>query len=500
MIPDGTGITHTTLSRWYNGGAPLAIDELICGLVRTYSSDAPIADSAPSSSAYATGYKSQTGNVGVMPSIATMYGLTRSDVDPMNRPLVSILEGARLSGRSTGLVATCEIPHATPADFSAHHFNRGNYDAIIEQQVYNSIDVVFAGGYKYLLPETRKDKEDLVSVLKTNGYSVIRTRDELLTTTSRKVWGLFAPKALAYDLDRSAQEPTLEEMTKKAIELLSKNNNGFFLMVEGSKIDWASHANEPIGVISDFLAYDRAVKAALDFAKKDGNTVVIVVPDHSNGGMSIGNSGSDGKYDELPLNEIIDPLKKATLTAEGTERTAYEKNIPLTDAIAQYYGITDLTEDEKNELKTAKKGELPYFIGPMLSKRSYIGWTTNGHTGEEVFFGVYHPAGYRPTGVILNSDVAKYMAEVMTIDLTALNKKLYLPAESTFTALGAVVTIDTTDAENPVLIVKKNTHELRLPANKNIAVLDGKTIVLRSLVVQNGKGFFVPQETVDLLK
>ncbi len=500
LIPDGTGITHMTLSRWYNGGAPLAMDELICGLVRTYSSDAAIADSAPSSSSYATGYKSQTGNIAVMPQVATMFGLTSSDTDAQHQPLATVLEGARLSGRSVGLVATCQFPHATPADFSAHHFNRGAVEYIVEQQVYGMLDVVFAGGYNYLLPEKRKDKEDMLAVLQNNGYSVVRTRDELLTLSRPKVWGLFAPVALAYDLDRPNNEPTLEEMTHKAIELLSKNNTGFFLMVEGSKIDWASHANDPIGVISDFLAFDRAVKTALEFAKKDGNTVVIVLPDHSNGGMSIGNIGSNGNYDELPLSAYIDPLKKATRTAEGVERLAYEKNIPMTDAIAQYYGISDLSEAELTDLKKAEKGDLPYIVGPMLSKRAYIGWTTNGHTGEEVFFGAYHPKGYRPTGVIQNKDVAWYMAEVMGIDLKSLTRSLYIPAETAFTSVGATIHVDSTDEYNPVLVVKKNMLEIRFPANKNIALIDGKTIVLKTLVVHNGKGFYVPEEAVKLFK
>lgn len=500
LIPDGTGITHMTLARWYNGGAPLAMDEIICGLVRTYSSDAAIADSAPSGSSYATGYKSQTGNIAVMPQVATLYGLSPSDTDAMNQPLATVLEGARLSGRSVGLVATCHFPHATPADFSAHHYSRGAIEYIVEQQVYGMLDVVFAGGYNYLLPEKRKDKEDMRLILQNNGYSIIQTRKEMLSLNRSKVWGLFAPAALAYDFDRPGNEPSLQEMTKKALELLSKNTKGFFLMIEGSKIDWASHANDPIGVISDFLAFDAAVKTALEFAKKDGNTVVIVVPDHSNGGMSIGDTGSNGKYDELPLSAYIDPLKIATRTAEGVEQLSFEKNIPLQDAVKTYYGLTDLTDKEKESIQNAKRGSLPYIIGPMLSKRTFIGWTTNGHTGEEVFFGAYHPQGDRPTGVIQNTDIAKYMATVLELDLNKLTQTLYQPAEKTLRERGADVSVDLSDEHNPVLVAKKGTRELRLPANKNIMLVDGKTITLRSVIVHNGKGFFIPKEVLNYIK
>ena len=127
---------------------------------------------------------------------------------------------------------------------------------------------------------------------------------------------------MSYELDReklTPTEPSLENMTEKALNLLSKNNKGFFLMVEGSKIDWASHANDPVGVISDVLAFDKAVEKAIEFAKKDGNTVVIVAADHGNGGLTIGNRDTSKNYDKLPLSAFIDPLKKASLTGEGLE-------------------------------------------------------------------------------------------------------------------------------------------------------------------------------------
>lgn len=115
------------------------------------------------------------------------------------------------------------------------------------------------------------DGEDLTKVLDEKGYDFVETREELLQTNSDKIWGSFAPSALAYDFDRettSNHEPTLAEMTEKAIDTLSTDEDGFFLFVEGSKVDWAAHANDPIGIISDVLAFDDAVQEALDFAKK----------------------------------------------------------------------------------------------------------------------------------------------------------------------------------------------------------------------------------------
>ena len=347
MIPDGQSVTDTTLARWYKGGEPLAVDEMACGLVRTYSSDAPIADSAPSGTAYATGFKSHTGFVGVLPDVNTMPGMKPLAETDKRKPVASILEAAQLLGKSTGLIATSEIMHATPADFSSHDPSRKNYDNLSEQEVYQDIDVVLGSGEYYLKPEGRKDGENLVDELKNMGYDYITTPEEMKNSTSSKIWGMFAPKDLSYEMDRDAsKQPSLAEMTEKAISVLSKNEKGFFLMVEGSKVDWASHANDPIGVISDTLAYDDAVKAALDFAKKDGNTVVISVTDHGNGGMTIGNKATDNDYDKRTLDEFIEPLKKATRTGEGVEKLFNADKSNIAEVMAEYYGITDLTEEE----------------------------------------------------------------------------------------------------------------------------------------------------------
>lgn len=142
----------------------------------------------------------------------------------------------------------------------------------------------------------------------------------MLRSTSQKMWGAFSQGAMAYEMDRNTtrpEEPSLAEMTQKAIQTLSKDQDGFFLMVEGSKIDWAAHANDPVGIISDVLALDDAVKKALDFAKKDKNTLVVAVTDHGNSGISIGSSKTNSTYDKINISTFINPLKKATLTTEG---------------------------------------------------------------------------------------------------------------------------------------------------------------------------------------
>lgn len=501
LIPDGMSVDGTTLTRWYNGGSPLALDEMACGLVRTYSADAAIADSAPAGTAYATGHKSHTGYVGVLPDVANMPGQTPIKAEDARKPVASILEAARLAGKSTGLVATCEIPHATPADFSAHYPDRKNYDDIIEQQVYQGIDVVFAGGVKFLQAENRKDKEDLISVLKEKGYQFITNRSEMQGLEEGQTWGMFADTAMAYEFDRPSNEPSLSEMTEKAIDLLSENDKGFFLMVEGSKVDWAAHANDPIGLISDIRAFDQAVAAALAFAKKDKNTLVIAVSDHGNGGVTIGDRAFTTGYDKQPLSTFITPLKNISLTGEGIQNYGNGDIQSTINAAKTIYGLTDMTKEEEESIKNAveKKLELNAVIGPMISTRAHLGWTTGGHTGEDVVLYVYTPKGDKLTGVVENTDIALYMEKVLQLDLDATTNNLFMPS-SEFEKNGANVSIDKSDENNIILIVEKNGKTIKFPANKNIAIVDGAEQDLEGVNVYNGISFFVPKQSLDLLK
>jgi len=502
LIPDGMSTAGVTLARWYNGGEELNLDDMASGLVRTYSADAPIADSAPAGTAMATGFKSHTGFVGVLPDENTMPGLKPLNEANKRKPVATILEAARLDGKATGVIATSEIMHATPADFTAHDPSRKNYDAISEQQVYQGVDVVIGGGAKYFTSDVRGDREDLLSVIKSK-YQYVTTPEEFKQVTSGKLWAMFAPVDLAYDFDRDpGKEPSLAEMTKKAIDLLSQDKDGFFLMVEGSKIDWAAHANDPIGLMSDILAFDEAVGVALDFAKNDGNTLVIAATDHGNSGISIGNTATNNNYDKTPLAAFIDPLKKAKLTGEGIEKMLNTDRSNIEEVMAQYYGISDLTAEEIEEIKETKAGSMNYTVGPMIAKRANIGFTTNGHTGEDVTLYVYAPKNIDLlTGTVENTDIATYMEKAMGLDLKSTTNRLFIKARPAFEAKGATVEFDNlTDVKNHVLVVKKGNTQIKMPINKNIAYVNGSPITLDGLVVFNGITTYVPQSAVELIK
>ncbi|KFM95063.1 alkaline phosphatase [Bacillus clarus] len=502
MVMDGTSSSATTLARWYKG-SPLALDQIVSGGVRTYSAESAITESAPAATALATGNKSNSSYVGVLPSIVNSPGLEPIKEEDRLRPVANVLEGAERSGRATGIIATSEIQHATPAGFSAHYANRNNFEVLGEQQVYQNMEVVLGGGKAALQPVVsngiRKDNEDLVKVIQDKGYDFVETKDALLNSKSDKIWGSFSNTALAFDMDREAtnpDQPTLSQMAGKAIQTLSKDKDGFFLFVEGSKPDWAAHANDLIGMISDVLAFDAAVAKALEFAKKDGETMVIALADHGNSGISVGNTNTTKGYDTTPVAAYINPLKKAKMTLEGATNRL-KGDLSNIEEVAALYGLDNLSDDEKEKLKaTQKKTDVGPILTKLLANRANIGFTTGGHTGEDVFLYSYGPQ--KPYGLVQNTDIAKTMAKAMGFNLGELTNKLFLDGESAFKQIGATVTIDKTDVANGVLVVKHKKVEAQLFANKNIIRIDGKDYELGSIVVESNGKFYVPEKAIHL--
>ena len=509
LMTDGTSSTHITLTRWYKG-SPLALDDILVGALRTYSAESIITDSAPAATAFATGFKSNSKFLGVLPDTTTVPGVQTISPDDRFKPVATVLEGAKLMGKSVGLVATSNIQHASPGGFSSHTPFRDRYPLIAKQQVYENIDVVLSSGRQYMLPKalggTRDDDVNLLETLKSRGYSVLGTRDEMLAFRGNKLWGLFAADAMQFEFDRrdfAPAEPSLAEMTKKAIETLSQNEKGFFLFVEASKVDWAAHNNEPIGVISDLLAYDDAVKVALDFAKNDGQTLVMAFADHGTGGMSIGNKDFYKIYDKLPYETVLGSLKKAVYTGEGMDQVigADRSEFNIRVQMSRYYNIEDLTPEEIVAIQKApRKRAFGTVIGPMLSKRSAIGWVYTGHTGEDLFLYAYGPN--KPSGLIQNTDIAKITAQSLGFDLAETTRQLFVEADKAFSSIGAVVRVDKNDPANPVLLVEKGLLHAALPIDTSLMTVGKVTVNLPGIIVlnhNNGK-VYVPQKAVDLLK
>jgi alkaline phosphatase len=517
MIVDGCSSEQYTLARWVKGG-PLSFDKIYAGAVKTYIADSVVADSAPAGSAYATGHRTSDKHISVGPAPQTLSTVAPPAADMRYRPLATLLEGAKLKGMAVGIVSTSRVTHATPAAFYAHVPNRNLEDDIMEQAVYQNLDLVFGGGRRHLLPKAaggnRTDGEDLMAVLKEKGYRVIETRKELLNLTSGRVFGMFSQTHMEADMDRAVfapEEPSLEEMTRKAIELLSGSPEGFFLMVEASQVDWACHANDPAHLISDLSMYDKAVQVALDFAEKDGKTLLVAVSDHNTGGMSIGNQATNERYSRMKLgalgepvsaDTLLGPLGRMNLTAYGIWKKMGTEVTParLMELVRTHWGM-EITEEDAGQIITTGKRypKIEHWgLGEVLSaKYTSIGWTTHGHTGGDVPLFAYGPG--RPVGLVDAPDLGRRMAQAMGLDLGRLTERLFVEAAAAFP--NGAVTVQK-DGENLVASVTLQKATAELPVNKNILMTGGRSVELESVVVyapDTGK-VFIPSQAADLLR
>lgn len=513
MIPDGTSIGVVSAARWYKifnklGGNNLAIDPYICGTVKTHSSNAPIGDSAPTTSCYMTGMPQQTGNVAIYPLADPGNDLVPVDPSMAYQPLATILEAAKYQlNKATGLVVTCEFPHATPADCSAHYYSRGKYEYIAPQMAYNNLDVMFGGGTSIV-------SDDMKQHFKNTGVRYIQNDIQAFKdfNGSEKVWALFGERDLPYDLDRdSTLVPSLAQMTQKAIDRLSQNENGFFLMVEGSKVDWAAHGNDAVGCITEYLAFDKAVAAALDFAKKNGETTVIVLPDHGNSGFTIGRRDMKA-YDKASLSNLFGNVSKYKKTVEGLEQILLKTNPSEFKSTFKKYTDIDLNDEELALLlsspnyketdytQTSNTVNMGSSIVKIMNQHTPFGFTTGGHTGEEVFLAAYHPNGNIPVGMNTNIEINQYLFDVsgLKTPLSNMTKEVFAKHNEVFSGLTYSIDKSTDFA---VLTVKKGKKTLVIPAFKSVVYLDKKPINLKSVTVYIDKNdtFYVPRNLADML-
>ena len=530
LIPDGTSLATVSMARWLqwytNPDMPkLNIDPYLCGTVRTHSSNAPIGDSAPTTSCYMTGYPSRTGYVSTYPEHDGDNDIYPTDPQRAFQPMTTVLEAAKMVyGKSTGLVFTCEFPHATPADCSAHSYNRGKYEWIAPQMVHNDLNVVIGGGVSILTPEEE-------AYLTENGYGVFKNDiSGMRNFNGNNMWALFGDREMAYDIDRDpAQQPSLEEMTRKAIEKLSKNPQGFFLMVEGSKVDWAAHANDPVGMATDFLAYDRACGAALEFARQNGETAVIMVPDHGNSGISIGRRSCTG-YDKLSKEQLFHQFSLYKLTAEGFAKKLNSEPASEVQNIFRTYAGFELTPEELNALNNCKdyknspipadkrssknveaslySGSLTSFMANLLTSKTCFGFTTGGHTGEDVFLAAYHPQGTLPMGMLTNIELNHYMCALFGMNhdkLDELTAQNFAPHTEVFKDFKCEIIPSKEEKGSPTLVVKNKKKQLNITPFSNIVTIGKKgqeDIRLNSVIVYVDKNntFYLPTKLAEYLQ
>lgn len=370
MIGDGMGPAYTTAYRYFKDDPntkvvdPTVFDTILRGMAHTYPDDHTyVTDSAAGATALSSGRKSYNGAIAV---------------DTDKKPVKTMLEIAKERGMTTALVATSQINHATPASFAAHNESRRNYDEIANDYIDNKIagklpvDLMLGGGTKYYV----RDDRNLVEEFKSAGYQYSDDFAALNEIKQIPALGLFAEVGLPFALD---ENPTrLTQMTSKALDLLDgQNDKGFFVMIEGSQIDWCGHANDIACAMGEMDDFAKSIEQAKAYVDKNPDTLLVITADHSTGGLTL---GAHGQYKWE--TEVVKGVKATA----GTITDELQKTDDLKSVWQRYTNI-EFTEENSIKLEQAKKmGDkaLLLAVKDIINHASFTGWTTGGHTAIDV--------------------------------------------------------------------------------------------------------------------
>lgn len=427
FLGDGMGMTTLTAARIYKVGedGELTIDTLPeTAFVKTYSNNAQVTDSAPSMAAYMTGVKMNNEVISMTPETSAFDAsgkdyLSGTDstcpASGNGKAVTTLLELAKAAGWGTGAVTTTRITHATPAATYAHICHRDGENNIAAQAVpggagYNTaladgVDVLLGGGRQFFLPTTsggkRTDGRDLTAELVKQGYTYVSKKSEFDAASAsgtKKLVGLFTSSHMSYDIDRDASvEPSLAEMTSKAIDILGKNDKGFFLMVEGGRIDHALHETTAKKALQDTVAFDDAIKTAIDKMKaKDptlSNTLIVVTADHDHTLVLNGYAARTGPTTASSPG-VLGLVKSFVNGALGTD---FNGN-PFTII---GFGNGENRPSTRTALTDAQVADKTYHQEAAVPMPA--GGETHG--GTDVFLGAIGRGAERFSGVITNTDV-----------------------------------------------------------------------------------------------
>lgn len=447
MVSDGMGPASVNLARTfrqYRDGLErnnvLTLDENFIGHSRTMSSDSFITDSAAGGTAFACGHKTYNGAIAVLDD---------------KSPCGTVLEAAKLKGYKTGLVVTTQITDATPASFSAHANDRSEQDLIAEQQIGENnnnlgrmVDLILGGGRCHFLPSElvdgcRADTRNLIEESKDWNYiGDLPSFKELGMgeNVSLPLLGLLAPTDIPFDIDRDVDVyPSLAEMTTTALRALDRatedSEQGFFIMIEGSRIDHAGHMNDPAAQTREVLAYDDAFKAAIEFARStDTETIIVSTSDHETGGLTVGRQTSKGypEYEWQP-QVLLNATHSGHYLAEKIKKFEYKhkkelKHFIETEILEHDLGIYDYKHKDVKHLVKHHKDAANILVD-MVSTRARVGFTTHGHTAVDV--NVY---GYSNTpekdaekplrGTNENTHIGTFFESYLGLNLQEVSEKL----------------------------------------------------------------------------
>lgn len=449
MVSDGMGPASLSLTRSFRQlvddlpySDTLVLDQHFWGTSRTRSSNSLVTDSAAGATAFSCGYKSYNGAISMLPD---------------SQPCGTVLEAAKRAGYMTGLVVTTDITDATPACFASHVHMRSQEDEIALHEIGEgvlgrSVDLILGGGRCHFLPNSsegscRADDVNVAGIAQSkHGWTYVDNRAGFDTlglgkNVSLPLLGLFAYTDVPFEIDRRNMAdvyPSLSEMALTALTALEAatkdSDKGFFLMIEGSRIDHAGHFNDPAAQVREVLEYDKTFKTVVDFLdKSDAEGILVATSDHETGGLALARQGPG----ELPVyNWNPKVLASANASAEHLAlllRQRIESVVEDPEALREWInkdlvvrrlGIHDALEMEINALASSPLHAITLF-SHMVSMRARIGWSTHGHSAVDV--NIYSSGGAaaeKIRGNVENTEVGKFLREYLGVNVNAITKEL----------------------------------------------------------------------------
>ncbi|KAF7862703.1 hypothetical protein EAF04_007576 [Stromatinia cepivora] len=450
MVSDGMGPASLSLTRsfrQFQGDLPindiLQLDQHFIGSSRTRSSSSLVTDSAAGATAFSCGRKSYNGAISMLPD---------------HSPCGTVLEAAKRAGYITGLVVTTDITDATPACFASHVDYRLQEDSIALQEVgehplgHRVVDLMLGGGRCHFLPNTsesscRADSRDVTKLAQDRyGWTYIDTRDKfdklkLGKKVKLPLLGLFSDTDVPFELDRRNMNdvyPSLDEMARTALTALEAatkdSDKGFFLMIEGSRIDHAGHGNDPAAQVHEVLAYDRAFQSVINFLdKSDTEGALVSTSDHETGGLSVARQLNPSYpqylwYPEVLANashssEYLSRALRAHIASSGssTEGEAAYRRFVKEELVEGGLGVMDAS-DEEIDLIISNPALSAYAFADIISRRAQIGWSTHGHSAVDV--NIYGYGADVLRGNHENIEVGKFLRDYLNVDVDAITTEL----------------------------------------------------------------------------
>lgn len=382
-------------------------------LMDTASASSIVTDSSAASSSWGGGFRVNNGSL---------------NVSPAGEPHLPIWQKFKKVGKMAGCVTTVPITHATPAGFCVNSKSRNAQEDIAQQYLDFGFDIMMGGGANYFSHEQRKDKKDMYEAFKSKGYQVVKTKSEMQNASnSQPVLGIFSADGLPYYADRNSDKnlentiPSLAEMTQKAIDRMKNHKNGFVLQVESGKVDWAAHANDIAGLIHDQIEFDEAVKAAIDFAEHDKETLVIITTDHGNANPGI----IYGKY----ANDNFDSIQKYTQTNEWIlNQIKPESSISHVKEIIERANGHSVSDQEAKTVLGYYDGlhkedglynykKLPYkAFAEMQGRINSVGWISMDHSADYVELAMFGPGSELLKPFVKNTDLHYLMLQAAEVE------------------------------------------------------------------------------------